>query len=103
MVSLDGVTPLPTGQDAWLVWEGNAGMTYLVRGTPQDAARRSLVTLNRDDVKRVEILGYDRILAKISLVAHESASIDRRGSARRCGGAPQARDRRRRTPSWSQG
>jgi hypothetical protein len=40
-------------------------MTYLVRGAAQDDARRSLVTLNRGDVKRVEILGYDRILAKI--------------------------------------
>ena len=65
VASLDGVTPLPAGQDAWLVWEGNTGMTYLVRGAAQDGARRSLVTLNRGDVKRVEILGYDRILAKI--------------------------------------
>ena len=56
---------MPGGQDAWLVWEGNTGMTYLVRGAAQDDARRSLVTLNRSDVKRVEILGYDRILAKI--------------------------------------
>jgi hypothetical protein len=65
VASLDGITPLPAGQDAWLVWEGNTGMTYLVRGTAQDGARRSLVTLNRGDVKRVEIVGYDRILAKI--------------------------------------
>jgi hypothetical protein len=65
VASLDGAAPLPSGQDAWLVWEGNTGMTYLVRGAAQDDARRSLVTLNRGDVKRVEILGYDRILAKI--------------------------------------
>jgi hypothetical protein len=65
VASLDGATPLRPGEEAWLVWEGAAGMTYLVRHAAGDGAPRSLITLNRSDVKRVEILGYDRILAKI--------------------------------------
>jgi hypothetical protein len=65
VASLDGVAPLRPGEEAWLVWEGNLGMTYLVTRRAGEGAPRSLVTLNRSDVKRVEIVGYDRILAKI--------------------------------------
>jgi len=48
------------GQEAWLVWEGKEGVTFLVR----DAAlkRRSLLTLHRSKVDRIEIVGFDRIL-----------------------------------------
>ena len=65
VASLDGVAPLRPGEEAWMVWEGNVGMTYLVTRRAGDGPPRSLVTLNRGDVKRVEIVGYDRILAKI--------------------------------------
>lgn len=65
VASLDGVTPLRPGEDAWLVWEGNNGMTFLVRRPAGGGAPRSLVTLDRKEVKRVEIIGYDRILSKI--------------------------------------
>lgn len=46
------------GQDAWLVWEGKEGVTFLVRSVQDD---RKLVTLLREDVKEIEILGYDHI------------------------------------------
>ena len=48
------------GQEAWLVWEGKEGVTFLVR----DGAlkRRSLLTLQRSKVERMEIVGFDRIL-----------------------------------------
>ncbi len=48
------------GQDAWLVWEGKEGVTFLVR----DAAlkRRWLLTLQRSKVEKMEIVGFDRIV-----------------------------------------
>jgi hypothetical protein len=55
-----GDTPLPSGDEAWLVWEGKDGVTFLLRN--QEKTRRSLLTLPRADVKRTEILGFDRIL-----------------------------------------
>ena len=55
-----GETPLAEGKDAWLVWEGKDGVTFLVRS--HEGKSRVLVTLPRAEVKRTEILGFDRIL-----------------------------------------
>jgi hypothetical protein len=55
-----GKKPLADGEDAWLVWEGKAGVTFLVRSW--ERKRRVLVTLPCAEVKRTEILGFDRIL-----------------------------------------
>jgi hypothetical protein len=55
-----GDTPLSKGDEAWLVWEGKEGVTFLLRN--QERTRRTLLTLQRADVKRTEILGVDRIL-----------------------------------------
>jgi hypothetical protein len=51
--------PLRDGDAAWLVWEGKEGVTFLVRRANQ---RRMLLTLPRADVKRTEIVGFDRIV-----------------------------------------
>jgi hypothetical protein len=59
-VAAPGGTPLADGEDAWLVWEGKDGVTFLVRSHEQK--RRALVTLPRAEVKRTEILGFDRLL-----------------------------------------
>jgi hypothetical protein len=45
------------GCTAWLVWEGKSGMTFLVRDPAK--ARKTLLTVLRDQVKRVEIVAYD--------------------------------------------
>ena len=55
-----GERPLAEGEEAWLVWEGKDGVTFLVRD--QARKRRALVTLARSDVKKTEIVGFDRIL-----------------------------------------
>jgi len=55
-----GDKPLGQGEEAWLVWEGKEGVTYLVRS--QDRKRRAFLTLPRGDVKKTEIIGFDRIL-----------------------------------------
>jgi len=58
-----GDTPLSDGEEAWLVWEGKEGVTFLLRR--QDGQRRTLVTLRRSDIKRTEIVGFDRILPRL--------------------------------------
>ena len=52
-------------QEAWLVWEGAEGETYLVRYWQQNEERRTLITFPRKDRKKVEILRYDYILPAI--------------------------------------
>jgi len=42
----------------WLVWEGKSGMTYLL----DNKDKRTLLTLNKTDIKYSEILCYDNIL-----------------------------------------
>lgn len=57
-----GGQALPEGEEAWLVWEGKEGFTYLV----QDQARaRRLVTVPRAEIKRTEIVGFDRIVPRL--------------------------------------
>jgi hypothetical protein len=59
-VSALGDKPLAGGDEAWLVWEGKDGVTFLVR--KQGGDRRALLTLARADVKQTEIVGFDRIV-----------------------------------------
>ncbi len=59
-VAAMGDRALLEGEDAWLVWEGKEGVTYLYRS--QNRTRRTLVTVPRAKVERTEILGFDRIL-----------------------------------------
>lgn len=54
-----GKEPLSTGQEAWLVWEGTDGVTFFVRSTG-DA--RALLTVKKEDVETVKIIGYEPIL-----------------------------------------
>ncbi len=62
--SLDGVALLPAQTAAWLVWEGQDGLTYLVQGPTESQSRWRLVTLPKSEVKRIEIVGYDRLLCQ---------------------------------------
>lgn len=58
-VAAIGDRPAEPGQQAWLVWEGKDGMTYLVR---HGDGTRTLMTIPRPDGKArvaVEIVGYD--------------------------------------------
>lgn len=51
--------PLPSGETAWLVWEGKDGITFLVRRAD---GQRVLQTFPRGDVKRTEIVAFDAIV-----------------------------------------
>lgn len=65
MASLDGLKPLPEGSNAWLVWEGKDSVTFLVRARKDDKLIKSLLTVPRGDLKRVEIHAYDPIYAAL--------------------------------------
>jgi hypothetical protein len=54
-----GKEPLASGQEAWLVWEGVDGVTFFVRGTGDT---RTLLTVNKKDVEKIKIIGYEPIL-----------------------------------------
>jgi hypothetical protein len=58
VASLNDKRPLAAGDQAWLLWEGKNGNTYLVRASDR---RRSLVTLPRGDTP-TEIVSFDPIL-----------------------------------------
>ncbi len=62
VVTLDGKEPLAPNVAAWLVWEGKDGMTYLLRTADGAHARKSLVTIGRAKVEKIEIVAYDPIL-----------------------------------------
>ncbi len=60
-VSAVAERPVGAGEEAWLVWEGKDGMTWLVRRTEGGSKRRSLVWASRAAATRIEITGYDPI------------------------------------------
>lgn len=67
---LGGVETLSEGQRAWLVWEGSVTFTYLVETCSKDQAsgevntERKLVSRLKSEIKRTEIIGYDKILSE---------------------------------------
>lgn len=60
--SLDGVALLPAQTVAWLVWEGHDGLNYLVHDSTASHPCWRLLTLPKNEVKRLEIIGYDHLL-----------------------------------------
>ena len=61
-VAAMGDTALPSGTDAWLVWEGEKGVTFL---TCDANRRRSLITLPKAKIDRTEVVGFDPILRRL--------------------------------------
>ena len=62
VTDLGGQGEVTSEQEAWLVWEGQEGVTYLVRNKAATNEQRKLVTLPRKDVKKTEVTTYDPIL-----------------------------------------
>jgi hypothetical protein len=48
--------------DAWTLWEGNETLTLLVRSNSQDATSWRIVSLPREDVKRMDTSRFDQVL-----------------------------------------
>lgn len=54
-----GGAPLQPGEEAWLAWDGKEGVTFLLR--QREGSRRALVTVPHSEVKKMEIIGFDRL------------------------------------------
>lgn len=65
VTDLGDQNPLKVGDEAWLVWEGSQGMTYLVATNGPQSGQRRLVTVPKKDFKRLEIVQYDGIISRI--------------------------------------
>lgn len=64
VAALGAVERIAANEDAWLVWEGKEGVTFLLRNRVN--GDRRLVTLPRADVnKRIEIVGFDPIVNRL--------------------------------------
>ena len=64
VASLGAAEKIGADEEAWLVWDGKEGVTFLVRNRTQD--QRRLVTLPRADVnKRIEILGFEPVVNRL--------------------------------------
>jgi hypothetical protein len=69
-VSAIGDKPLANGQTAWLVWESKEHITFLIRDEALN--RRFLLTVDGSEVKRMEIVGFDRIVPTLFAARKES-------------------------------
>lgn len=81
VASLDGQKDLEKRQEAWLVWEGKEGVTYLIRGSDEGKETRKLITLPRKDIKKVEIIAYDTIL-RVIFFGQEKGAMPQQDSAK---------------------
>ncbi|MGR8981171.1 MAG: hypothetical protein ACU84H_13900 [Gammaproteobacteria bacterium] len=61
VAGLDAMKAAQGNIQAWLVWEGGEGKTFLLRKQRAGGYEKSLITLSRDDAGKLEITGYDRI------------------------------------------
>jgi hypothetical protein len=68
-VAAIGDKVLADGEEAWLVWEGKDGATFLIRRP--EAPRRELLTVPRGKIERTEILGFDRMVPKLFLTGEK--------------------------------
>ncbi len=62
VANLGNQKSLQVAEEAWLVWEGKDGVSYLVRGRQAGKEQRALITIPRGDVKEINIIAYDPIL-----------------------------------------
>ena len=67
-----GTTPLQDGEEAWLVWETDEGMTFLLRD--QARQRKSLVWLPRYAITRTDIVAFDPIFTTLFTRPHTGAA-----------------------------
>ena len=73
-VTAVGERPMTGGDEAWLVWEGKDGATYLIRDRNRT---RSLLTL-RGEIKQTEIVGFDRILPTLFMGPNQAGLVQSR-------------------------
>lgn len=52
-------------KDAWLIWEGQEGVTFFALKNSNGDIQKSMVTIPKKDIKRIEIIKYDRLLNRL--------------------------------------
>lgn len=62
VANLGGQQGLEKGQEAWLVWEGKEGVTFLIRRQAYGKEQRFLLTRPRKDITEIGIVAFDPIL-----------------------------------------
>ena len=63
--TLNGKDALAPGQTGWRIWEGKEGVVFLLRSAaaqPGVTESRTLTTIDKKDIKRTDIIGYDLVL-----------------------------------------
>jgi hypothetical protein len=76
VTDLGGVETLQAGQEAWLVWEGKEGVTWLVVGSDANGVSRKLVTLPQKEVKKTQIIQYDALAHCLTDVSCEAMQTE---------------------------
>jgi hypothetical protein len=62
VTTMDGKEDLKSNVQAWRVWEGKESTTFFVRRWDKDhETSRTLVSLDKESIKKTEIAGYDRV------------------------------------------
>ena len=61
VANLGGQQGLEKGQEAWLVWEGKEGVTFLIRRRAYGKEQRFLLTRPRKDITEIRIVAFDPI------------------------------------------
>lgn len=69
---------LQANEQAWLVWEGNEGKTFLLRKPQAGKYAKSLITLPRETIKKLEITGYDPIFKALFAVTALPRSAEKK-------------------------
>ena len=80
VVDLGNQEPLEKSQQAWLIWEGKDGVTYLVRNQTGGQHARQLITLPREAIKRIAITAYDPILRLLFRSESPASKRERKSS-----------------------
>jgi hypothetical protein len=66
VTTMEGKEPLNSDVQAWRVWEGKDSVTFFVRRwDATHETQRTLLTLNKEDIKKTEITGNDPLLRLI--------------------------------------
>ena len=80
VVDLGNQEPLEESQQAWLIWEGKDGVTYLVRNQTGGQHARQLITLPREAIKRIALTAYDPILRLLFRSESPASKRERKSS-----------------------
>ncbi len=69
VASLQRDKQLPPQEQAWLLWDGPAHITYLVRREKSHKHHCAIISISKENVDMVEIIGYDDLIENSPIFA----------------------------------